>query len=174
MLRVCHQDSTSLSISKLYFPLCCLPSQAHPTAPGFSLDGMGPFFPRGASENHRIWACRPRLSYAPFTGKESTCNAGDPGSVPRSGRSGKGIGYPLQYSWAFLVAQMVKNPHVMQEAWFNPWVGKIPRRREQQLTPVFWPGEFHGQRGLAGYSPWGRKDSDTTERLSLPLSLNHH
>ena len=43
--------------------------------------------------------------------KESTCNAGDPSSIPGSGRSaGEGIGYPLQYSWAFLVAQLVKNP----------------------------------------------------------------
>ena len=44
-------------------------------------------------------------------GKESACNAGDPGSTPGSGRSpGEGIGYPLQYSWASLVAQLVKNP----------------------------------------------------------------
>ena len=43
--------------------------------------------------------------------KESTCNAGDPSSIPGSGRfAGEGIGYPLQYSWAFLVAQLVKNP----------------------------------------------------------------
>ena len=43
-------------------------------------------------------------------GKESTCNAGDPGSIPGSGRSaGEGMGYPLQYSWASLVAQLVKN-----------------------------------------------------------------
>ena len=49
-------------------------------------------------------------------GKESACNAGDPGSIPGSGRSaGEGIGYPLQYSWAFLVAQLVKNPPAMQE-----------------------------------------------------------
>ena len=50
---------------------------------------------------------------------------------------------------------------------FDPWVGKIPRRREWQPTPVFLPGEFHGQRSLAGYSPWGHKDSDTTEQLTL-------
>ena len=51
-------------------------------------------------------------------GKESTCNAGDPGSIPRSGRStGEGIGYPFQYSWAFLVAQLVKNPPAVREAW---------------------------------------------------------
>ena len=42
------------------------------------------------------------------------------------------------------------------------WVGKSPWRRERLPIPVFWPGEFHGL-----YSPWGRKDSDTTEQLSL-------
>ena len=51
-------------------------------------------------------------------GKESACNAGDPGSIPGSGRSvGEGIGYPLQYSWVFLVAQLVKNPPAMWETW---------------------------------------------------------
>ena len=49
-------------------------------------------------------------------GKESACNARDPGSIPGLGRSaGKGIGYPLQYSWASLVAQLVKNPLAMWE-----------------------------------------------------------
>ena len=53
-----------------------------------------------------------------LVGKESTCNAGDPGSTPGSGRStGEGIGYPLQYSWASLVDQVVKNPPAMWEAW---------------------------------------------------------
>ena len=51
-------------------------------------------------------------------GKGSTCNAGDPGSIPGSGRSvGERIGYPLQYSWASLVAQLVRNSPAMQEAW---------------------------------------------------------
>ena len=51
-------------------------------------------------------------------GKESACNAGDPGSIPGSGRSpGEGIGYPLQYFWASLVVQLVKNPPAMQETW---------------------------------------------------------
>ena len=49
---------------------------------------------------------------------------------------------------------------------FNPWVGKIPWRRERILTPVFWPGEFHGPCSL-----WGRKEVDTTECLSLSLSV---
>ena len=52
---------------------------------------------------------------------------------------------------------------------FNPWFGKIPWRREWQVTPVSLPGEFHGQRSLAGYSPWGCKESDMTERLQLSL-----
>ena len=46
---------------------------------------------------------------------------------------------------------------------FNPWVGKIPWRRKLQPTPVFLPGESHGQRILSGYSPWGRKELDMTE-----------
>ena len=46
---------------------------------------------------------------------------------------------------------------------FDPWVGKIPWRRAWQLTPVFLPGESHGLRNLVGYSPWGCKESDTTE-----------
>ena len=49
---------------------------------------------------------------------------------------------------------------------FNPWLGKSPWRREQQPTPVFLPGECHGQRSLAGYSPWGHKELDTAERLT--------
>ena len=56
-------------------------------------------------------------------GKESTCNAGDPSLIPGSGRSpGEGIGYPLQYSWVSLVAQLVQNPPAIVET----WVGKIP------------------------------------------------
>ena len=65
-------------------------------------------------------------------GKESSCNAGDLGSIPG---------------------------------------GVIPWRRARQPTPVFLPGESHGQRSLVGYSPWGRKESDTVERLTLSLSL---
>ena len=53
-----------------------------------------------------------------LAGKEFACNAGDPGSIPGSGRSsGEGMVYPLQYSWASLVSQLVKNPPAMQEIW---------------------------------------------------------
>ena len=48
----------------------------------------------------------------------------------------------------------------------DSWVGKIPWRRERLPTPVFWPGEFHGL-----YSPWGRKESDTSEQLALSYDL---
>ena len=46
---------------------------------------------------------------------------------------------------------------------FNPWVGKIPWRGAWQPTPVFLPGESHGQRSLVGYRPWGCKELDMTE-----------
>ena len=55
---------------------------------------------------------------------------------------------------------MVKNPRAMQETEFDPWVGKISRRRERLATPVFWPGEFQGL-----YSPWGCKESDATGQV---------
>ena len=92
-------------------------------------------------------------------GKESACNAGE------------GIGYPLQYLWVSLVVQLVKNLPEMRENGFDPWLGKIPWRRERLPTPVFWPREFHGL-----CSPWGYKESDTTEQLSLThfFLLNLH
>ena len=103
-------------------------------------------------------ACLPDSS----AGKESACNAGDPGSIPGSESSpGEGVGYPPQYSWASLVAQVIKNPPAMQET----WVGKSPWRRAWQPTPVFLPGEPHGHRSLAGCSPRGRSEPDTTEWL---------
>ena len=58
------------------------------------------------------------------------------------------------------------DPIVKNLPGFNPWVRKIPWRREWQATPVFLPGKFHGQRNLAGYSPWGHKELDTIEPLS--------
>ena len=73
----------------------------------------------------QMWACAVLwASPGGSDGEESTCNAGDPDSVPRSGR--------------------------------------FPCRNEWPLTPVFLPGEFHGQRSLASYSPWGPKELDTT------------
>ena len=65
---------------------------------------------------------------------------------------------------------------------FNPWIRKIPWKSERQPTPVFLPRESHGQRSLAGYSPWGCKESDTTEHtlairrlrlLQMPGAMFH-
>ena len=68
---------------------------------------------------------------------------------------GKYTGLPLWLGWCRIHLQC-------RRPGFDPWVGKIPWRRERVPTPVFWPGEFHGL-----YSLWGHKESDTTERLSL-------
>ena len=57
------------------------------------------------------------------------------------------------------------NTHIYIYIGFDPWVRKIPWRRNWHPTPVLLPGEPHGGRSLVGYSPWGHKESDTTERL---------
>ena len=59
---------------------------------------------------------------------------------------------------ASLVAQLVKNPPAIWETCFDPWVGKMPWRRERLPAPVFRPGEFHGL-----CSPWSHKQLDTIE-----------
>jgi len=69
-------------------------------------------------------------------------------------------------AWASLVAQMVKKLPAIQRPRSDPWFRKIPWRREWQSAPVFLPGDSHGQRRLVGYSPWGHKESDTTEWLA--------
>ena len=59
---------------------------------------------------------------------------------------------------------MIKEPACQcRRCLFDPWVGKIPWRREWQSTPVFLSGESHGQRSLVDYNPWGCKESDMTE-----------
>ena len=84
--------------------------------------------------------------------------------VGRSTR--EGIGYPLQYSWASLVAQLVKNLPAMRETWV--WsLGWEDPLEKGKATVVFWPGEFHGL-----YNPRGHKKSETTEPFSLSLSLS--
>ena len=67
------------------------------------------------------------------------------------------------------MAQTVKSLPAMRGAsGFDPWVGKIPWRRKWQLTPVFFLGKSHGWRSMAGYIPWGHKESDRA--ISLLLS----
>ena len=76
-----------------------------------------------------------------LVGKKSTCNAGDPGSIPGSGRStGEGIGYPLQYSWASLVAQLVKNPPAMPETWVQSlgWEDPLEKGKATHSSILAW------------------------------------
>ena len=72
-------------------------------------------------------------------------------------------------SWASLVAQGVKNLPTMWETWVRSLGQEDPWRWEWQPTLVFLPAEFHEQRSLAGYSPWGHKELDTTKQLILSL-----
>ena len=74
-------------------------------------------------------------------GKESPCIAGDLGSIPGSGRSaGEGISYPLQYSWASLVAQLVKNPPAMQETWVQSlgWEDPLEKGKATHSSTLAW------------------------------------
>ena len=74
-------------------------------------------------------------------GKESTCNAGDPSSIPGSGRSpGEGIGYPLQYSWVSLVAQLVKNPPAMWETGVQSlgWEDPLEKGKATHSSTLAW------------------------------------
>ena len=74
-------------------------------------------------------------------GKESACNAGDLGLIPGLGRSaGEGIGYPLQYSWASLVAQLVKNPPAMWESWVRSlgWEDPLEKGKATHSSIMAW------------------------------------
>ena len=74
-------------------------------------------------------------------GKESACNAGDPGSIPGSARSpGERIGYPLQYAWASLVSQMVKNPPAMGETWVRSlgWENTLEKGKATHCNILAW------------------------------------
>ena len=74
-------------------------------------------------------------------GKESTCNAGDPGSIPGSGRVPReGIGYPLQYSWVSLVAQLVKNLPSVRETWAQSlgWEDPLEKGKATRSSILAW------------------------------------
>ena len=95
-------------------------------------------------------------------GKEFTCNARDAGSIPGSGRSaGEGIGYPLQYSSASLVAQLVKNIPTMRKTWVWSlgWEDPLEKGKATHSSILAWK--------IPWTSPWGHKESDTTVRCWL-------
>ena len=83
--------------------------------------------------------------------------------IPGLGRSlGEGIGYPLQYSWAFLVAQMVKNLPAMQETWVQSLGREDPLEKGMATHSSILTWEIPWTED-PGYSPWGHKELDTTE-----------
>ena len=74
-------------------------------------------------------------------GKQSACNAGDPDSIPGLGRpSGEGIGYPLQYFWASLVAQLVKNPPAIWKTWVQSlgWENPLKKGKATHTSILAW------------------------------------
>ena len=90
-------------------------------------------------------------------GKKSACNAGDPGLIPGSRRSpGEGIGYPLQYSSASLVAQLVKNPPAVQEtqeSWVRSLGQEAPPKKEMATHSSILAWKIPWTESLMGYSP---------------------
>ena len=104
------------------------------------------------------------LTYSPSfpgssAGTEPTCNEGDPSLILGPGRyPGEGIGYPFQYSWASLVAQLLQNLPVIWETWVQSlgWEDPLEKGKATHSSILAWR------------SPWGRKESDTTEWLSQP------
>ena len=82
---------------------------------------------------------------------EYACNAGDPSSIPGLGRSGEGIGYPLQYSWVFLVAQLVKNLLAMQETWVRSlgWEDPLKGRTVTHSSILAWKIPWTTVHGVA-------------------------
>ena len=133
----------------------------------------------GMSNKRRYWTCLsghvtlicPTADEQGFpgssAGKESACNAGNPHSIPGSGRSpGEEIGYPLQYSWASLMAQMVKNLPAMRETWVLS-LGSIPGLGRS-------PGGGHGNplSILAWRVPWTEEAGGLPSRGSQRVRHN--
>ena len=100
-----------------------------------------------------------------LVGIEFAYNAWGPGSIPGSGRSARvGRGYPLQYSWASLVAQLVKYPPAMWETWVRSLCWEDTRGKGKGFpTAVFWPGVCHGL-----YSPWVTKSQAQLSNFHWP------
>ena len=102
-------------------------------------------------------------------GKESTCNAGYPGSIPGLGRSAReGIGYPLQYSWASLVAQLVKSSTCNAgDLGLIPGLGRCPGEGKN------YPLQYSGLQNSMDYCPWTHRELDTTKQLLFSISCCH-
>ena len=103
-------------------------------------------------------------------GKEFACNAGGRSSIPWSGRSlGEGIGYPFQYSWAYLVAQTLKNPPAMQETWVRSLGQEDPLEKEMATYSSILAWRILMDREAWRATVHGIAKSDMTKRLSTAV-----
>ena len=109
-------------------------------------------------------------------GKESTCSTGDPGSIPELGRSaGKGIGYPLQYSWTSPLAQMVKKPPAMRKTWVRSlgWEDVLEKGMGSHFSILTW--RIPMDRGVRWTTVHGgRRVKHDTAQSSAPGSICSH
>ena len=93
--------------------------------------------------------------------------------IPGTGEPGELQSMGSQRRGHFPGGSVVKTCPPSRRCGSNPWIGMIPWRRERLPSPVFLPGELHGQINLVGYSPWGRKESDTTKTFTLKGMATH-
>ena len=80
--------------------------------------------------------------------------------------------WPIHYDQVALGKEFTYQCRRHKRCEFDPWVGKAPWSRKWRPTPVFLPGESHGERSLRDYSPWGHKESNTTEKLSAASTIH--
>ena len=102
----------------------------------------------GGSVSEGSWTVSPTLRFPGNSAdKESACNTGDPSSIPGWGRSpGEGLNYPLQYSWASLMAQVVKNPPAMRETWVRSLCWEDPLEEDMAIHfSILCLENLHGQ-----------------------------
>ena len=99
----------------------------------------------------------------------------EPGGLQSVGSQRVGHDWVTKLNWCVRRWCSGKESTWQYRRWrFDPWVRKIPWRRKWQLTPVFLPGKFHGQMSLVGCSPWGPKESDTTEHAPTCSHMFYH
>ena len=171
-----HLVGVSVSAEKLKDIVLCIPWGETSALPRgctiFFFFFFGLLACRDPSSPIRNWTQTTAVRGFPESsvGKDSACNAEDTGLIPGSGRSaGEGISYPFQYSWASLVAQLVKNPPTIQETWVWSlgWEDPLENGKATQSSILAWRIPWT----IYIYSPWGCKESDMTERLSLSIYL---
>ena len=109
-------------------------------------------------------------------GKESACNAGDTGLIPGSGRStGEGIGYPFQYSWASLVAELVKNPPAMRETWVRSlgWKDPLEKGKPTHSSVLAWRIPWTSPFPKKGLPWWHPKERQCQRMFKLLHTCTH-